>query len=350
MRLTEFDYHLPSDLIAQVPADRRDASRLMVLRRDDGKIDECPFARIEDLLRPGDLVVLNDTLVRAGRLVARKTTGGRVELLLVARDAEDPTGSVWCCMASSSKGMRPGARLSIAEDLEAEVLGEVPRGRLRIRFRDGTGDPGAAIRRHGLMPLPPYIERAPDDPRSAVDRERYQTVFARAEGAIAAPTAGLHFTEPLIDRLVRLGVRFARLTLHVGPGTFQPVRTERIEEHGIEPEEYRLPPETAAECGACHRRGGRVVAVGTTVTRVLESRARDDGTVEPGHGWCDLYITPGHRFRVVDALLTNLHLPRSSLLILVSAFAGRDRILAAYREAIRRRFRFYSYGDAMMIQ
>jgi len=252
-------------------------------------------------------------------------------------------------MASNGKGLRPGARLSIAPGFDADILDEVDGGRIRVRLLAEDLRVGAALERHGLMPLPPYIRREPEDPRRVLDHERYQTVYARCPGAIAAPTAGLHFTEALMRSLEALGVGFARLTLHVGPGTFRPVRGERIDQHRLEPESFHLPEATAAAIEACKARGGRVVAVGTTVTRVLEGRARDQGGVTPGEGWCGLYITPGHRFRVVDALVTNLHLPRSTLLVLVAAFAGRESILAAYREAVARRFRFYSYGDAMLI-
>jgi S-adenosylmethionine:tRNA ribosyltransferase-isomerase len=206
-----------------------------------------------------------------------------------------------------------------------------------------------AIEQHGVMPVPPYIRRDPGDPREALDRERYQTVYAGPGGSIAAPTAGLHFTEAILDDLAAHGVVIARLVLHVGPGTFQPIRAAEVTAHRIEPEEFRLPPETAAAIASCRARGGRVVAVGTTVTRVLEAQAAEEGTVRAGEGRCDLFIGPGHRFRAVDALLTNFHLPRSSLLVLVAAFAGRERVLAAYREALRRGFRFYSYGDAMLI-
>ncbi|MEK7283890.1 MAG: tRNA preQ1(34) S-adenosylmethionine ribosyltransferase-isomerase QueA, partial [Acidobacteriota bacterium] len=250
---------------------------------------------------------------------------------------------------STSRGLKPGSRLPIAPGFEVEFLGETEGGRVRVRLHAAGGDVEGALRRHGSVPLPPYIRRDDRDAREAIDRERYQTVYARQDGAIAAPTAGLHFTEDLLAGLRARGIGTATLTLHVGPGTFQPVRAENIEEHRLEPEAFRLPPETAGAIAACRARGGRVVAVGTTVTRVLEGRTRDDGSVEPGEGSCGTYITPGHRFRAVDALLTNFHLPRTSLLILVAAFAGRERILAAYEEAIARGFRFYSYGDAMLI-
>jgi S-adenosylmethionine:tRNA ribosyltransferase-isomerase len=352
MRIEEFDYELPAERIAQEPADRREASRLMILdRRGDG-VAETGFAALPDRLRAGDLVVLNETRVVPARFRARKPTGGQVEILLLDWAGEEGS-ALRSVLLSTSKGVRAGVRLRIAADLDAEVIEGPSEGRARVLFRTPASDSASGVedrlRRHGVMPLPPYVRRLPDDARDCLDRDRYQTVYAARDGAVAAPTAGLHFTPALLEELARRGIELARLVLHVGPGTFLPVRTAAIEDHRVEPERFVLPEETAAAIRACRRRGGRVVAVGTTVTRVLEARAVDDGGVEAGAGWCDLFIRPGHQFRVVDALLTNLHLPRSSLLILVAAFTGRERILAAYREAVRRGFRFYSYGDAMLI-
>jgi S-adenosylmethionine:tRNA ribosyltransferase-isomerase len=350
VRIESFDYDLPEHLVAQEPCGRRDASRLLVLDRTREGSVETIFAGLGAHLRRGDLLVLNDTRVIPARLRARKGTGGQVELLLVARETDDPDGRTWRCLASTSRGLRPGSELTIAPGFTAVFLGESAGGQIRVRLSDaGGGDEDGALWRHGVMPVPPYIRRKPDDPREAVDRERYQTVYARQEGAIAAPTAGLHFTEPLLHALEERGIEHASLTLHVGPGTFQPVRGPNVEDHRPPPEWYRLPAATAEAIAECRARGGRVVAVGTTVTRVLEWRAAEEGGVTAGEGWCGLYIVPGHRFRVVDALLTNFHLPRSSLLVLVSAFAGRERILAVYAEAVRRGFRFYSYGDATLI-
>lgn len=357
MRIEAFDYVLPADLVAQEPALRRDAARLMVIERSREGILETLFQAIAERLRAGDLLVLNDTRVVPARLLATKPSGGRVEILLLERageiGADGGAGSApeetWRCMVSPTRGLRAGVRLSVAPGFEAEVLEEPREGRGRVRLHAAAGGAIEALGRHGRVPLPPYIRRGPGDPREPLDRERYQTVYARHPGAIAAPTAGLHFTSDLLGALETRGVALARLTLHVGPGTFQPVRSGHVEDHRLEAEAYDLPAGTAAAVAACHARGGRVVAVGTTVTRVLEARARDEGTVEPGRGWCGLYITPGHRFRVVDALITNFHLPRSSLLVLVAAFAGRERVLGAYAEAVARRFRFYSYGDAMLI-
>jgi len=349
MRLEDFDYRLPPDCVAQEPAGRRDASRLLVLDRAAPGLVETTFASIGSHLAAGDLLVLNDTRVIPARLRGRKVTGGQVELLLVSREAGDPEGRTWNCLASTSRGLRPGSRLQIGPGFEAEFLREAGDGQVRVRLHAEGGPVERAIERHGEVPLPPYIRRDAGDGPGAADRERYQTVYARVDGAVAAPTAGLHFTPELLDGLRAGGIATAALTLHVGPGTFQPVRASRIEDHRLLPEAFRLPEATAVAVAGCRARGGRVVAVGTTVVRVLEGRARDDGGVEAGEGWCGTYITPGHRFRAVDALLTNFHLPRTSLLILVSAFAGRERILAAYEEAIARGLRFYSYGDAMLI-
>jgi S-adenosylmethionine:tRNA ribosyltransferase-isomerase len=370
VRLDLFDYELPADLIAQEPAPERDAARLLLVPRAtagaledaaadrdaDAAFEETTVGRLAELLRPRDLLIVNDTRVVPSRLRGSKPTGGAVEILLLPGEAASNGGpSVRECLLSTSKGIAAGVRLALPGGVLAEVVSEPAAGRARIRFEgeSATAEEGfdlaAYLERHGVMPLPPYIKRMPDDSRAGLDRRRYQTIYAARDGAVAAPTAGLHFTPALFESMCARGVETASVTLHVGPGTFQPVRSEAIEDHVVEPERFVLPPETSSAIEACRRRGGRVVAVGTTATRVLEGRARDDGTVAPGEGWCDLYIRPGHAFRVVDALLTNLHLPRSSLLILVAAFAGRERILAAYREAVRRRMRFYSYGDAMLL-
>ncbi len=348
MRTDQFDYRLPAGRVAQEPCARRDGSRLMVLDRRGGGATDTTFAAIGRHLRPGDLLVLNDTRVIPARLRARKPTGGLVEFLLVTREGAEADGT-WRCLASTARGMRPGVRLGVAPGLDIEFLGETGDGRVRARLHAEDGNPDEALRRHGRVPLPPYIHREDRDDRDVIDRERYQTVYARRDGAIAAPTAGLHFTEELLAGLRAGGIETAALTLHVGPATFQPVRAPRVEDHRLEAEAFRLPDETAAAIAACRARGGRVVAVGTTVVRVLEERARNDGQVEPGEGWCGTIIMPGHRFRSVDALLTNFHLPRTSLLVLVAAFAGRERVLAAYEQAIALGFRFYSYGDAMLI-
>lgn len=348
MRLPDFDYELPEGRIAQEPLPRRDASRLLALDRATGALAHLRFSDLPRLLRAGDLLVLNDTRVVPARLRGKKETGGAVEALLLEREGGGRAAPVRRCLLDASKPPRPGVRIDFGHGLRAEVLSRSGEG-WSVRLTSEDGDPEAAALRAGAVPLPPYIRRGPGDPRSALDVERYQTVYAAKPGAVAAPTAGLHFTADLLDRLQGLGVETARLTLHVGPGTFLPVRSERIEDHRMHAEAFDLPGETAEAIGRARRRGGRVVAVGTTVVRTLEGRASGDGSVAAGSGSCDLFIRPGHAFRAVDAMVTNFHLPRSTLLMLVCAFGGRERILAAYAEAVREGYRFYSYGDAMFV-
>lgn len=340
MRVSDFDYALPEELIAQEPVSPRDASRLLVLPAEGPPRHEA-FAALEAELAPGDLLVFNDTKVIPARLVGRKETGGRVELLL-CEPLEGGLGRRWRALGQASKPIRAGAALAF-DGLAARVVEVEGEGFFVVEL-DREGELLlAALERAGRVPLPPYIRREAGE----VDRERYQTIWARAPGSAAAPTAGLHFTEPLLARLRGRGIRTASLTLHVGPGTFLPVRGERVEDHRMHPERYEVSAGTAAELEACHARGGRVVAVGTTSLRTLES-AFDGTRVAPGPGRTSLFVRPGHVFRVVDALVTNFHLPRSTLLMLVCALGGTDRVLAAYREAVERRYRFFSYGDAML--
>ena len=348
MKLSDFDYDLPAERIAQEPLPHRDASRLMRLDRRSGGVVHDRFDRFPDLLRPGDLVVLNDTRVLAARLSGRKATGGRVQLLLVEPLPDRGEPNVWRCLLDASRPPRVGSDLDFGQGLRARVLA---RGEehWRIRFEADGGNVGRRLAGAGSMPLPPYIRREETGAQALDDRERYQTVFAEKPGAVAAPTAGLHFTETTLSRLRERDVAVTRLTLHVGPGTFLPVRTERLEEHRMHSERFELPEDVARAVERTRREQGRVVAVGTTVVRALESRAREDGRVEPGAGRCDLFILPGYRFRAVDVLLTNFHLPRSTLLMLVSAFAGRMQVLEAYRQAVAEAYRFYSYGDAMLV-
>jgi S-adenosylmethionine:tRNA ribosyltransferase-isomerase len=348
VKLSDFDYDLPERLIAQEPLPRRDASRLLVLDRSSGRIAHRTFADLPALLRAGDLLVLNDTRVVHARLRGAKPTGGRVEVLLLERSGGTDLVPVYRCLMDASKSARPGSRLALGAGLAAIVLARSSHG-YEIALEAEGGDVAETLQRLGGVPLPPYIHRAPFDPRDELDRERYQTVYAENPGAVAAPTAGLHFTGGLLDAIAARGVRIARLTLHVGPGTFLPVRSENAEEHVMHSEAYDLPEATARAVEETRRRSGRVVAVGTTVVRTLEANAESDGTVRPGRGRCDLFLRPGHRFLAVDALVTNFHLPRSTLLMLVSAFAGRERVLGAYAEAIREEYRFYSYGDAMFL-
>ncbi|HKY60068.1 MAG TPA: tRNA preQ1(34) S-adenosylmethionine ribosyltransferase-isomerase QueA [Gemmatimonadota bacterium] len=355
--MDDYDYVLPSGRIAQRPVEPRDASRLLVLERSALRWRDARFADIADFLAPGDLLVVNDTRVFPARLFAGVQGGGRMEFLLIRpADTDDPeraAGTEWWALARPARRASPGRRLPLhaPEGIDAAVLvmesGDAGARRIRL---DVPGDPWAWISAHGHVPLPPYIER-PDEPG---DRDRYQTVYARRRGAVAAPTAGLHFTPELLQALERRGIRRATLTLHVGPGTFRPVVVERVEDHAMGAEWYELPPGTAEAIAATRATGCRVVAVGTTTVRALESAAREwagtgRGVGSPVSGWTDLTIVPGHEFRLVDAMVTNFHLPRSSLLLLVAAFAGRERILAAYRHAIEEGYRFYSYGDAMLI-
>ena len=339
MLVSDFRFELPDALIARYPADRRDASRLMALDRQGVQLAESTFDRIGDWLRPGDLLVLNDTRVIPARLFGTKTTGGRVEIFLV-----EPRGQGWRCLLRSSKPCRPGQIIQLPAGVTAEVTGRVGEQDWLVGF-SGTDYFERWLEQYGQMPIPPYLGRESE----AIDRERYQTVYAGDPGAVAAPTAGLHFTPELLQQLEQQGVELARITLHVGLGTFQPVRVARVQDHHIHRERYRISDETAAAIAAVKSRGGRIIAVGTTVCRTLEYAADKGGVVGAGGGDADIFIYPGYRFKVVDALLTNFHLPESTLLMLVAAFAGRGFVLHAYTEAVQRGFRFYSYGDAMLI-
>ena len=342
MGLEEFDFYLPSGLIAQVPAVRRDAARLMTLDRTTRQIGETVFSEIQGLFRPGDLLVVNDTRVIPARLLGRKESGGRIEVFLVRRVPGDT--EIWHCLIRASKSPKPGTVLLLAEGMTARVESRGEGDIWQVAFAP-VEDFFPWLERNGSMPLPPYIRRAAEED----DRERYQTVFARAKGAVAAPTAGLHMTPELLAALKAGGVEIATVTLHVGLGTFMPVRVENLDDHRMHREEYIIPEKTALAISQRKRDGGRVVALGTTTTRALEHAASDDGTVAVGAGEADIFIRPGYNFKVIDALITNFHLPKSTLLMLVSAFAGRDLLLEAYGEAVRREFRFFSYGDAMFI-
>jgi S-adenosylmethionine:tRNA ribosyltransferase-isomerase len=335
----DFDYELPPSSIAQEPAPRGD-SRLLVLDQTGPE----RHARVRDLprhLRPGDLLVLNDTRVIPARLFGRRTAGGgQIELLLLEKIDE----CTWDALAKPGRRAQPGTAIDFATGLTAVVTEKAPDGRHRLRFSEPVE---GHLDRLGHIPLPPYIHR-PDTPE---DRERYQTVYAEKPGAVAAPTAGLHFSEELLREIAEAGVAIARVTLHVGIGTFKPVAVETLEDHRMDRERYEVSEEAAEAVRHTRRSGGRVVAVGTTVVRTLESAAlAGNGDVQPGSAATNLFITPGFRFQAVDALLTNFHLPRSTLLMLVSAFAGRERVLAAYGEAVREGYRFYSYGDAMFAE
>ncbi|HQR38987.1 MAG TPA: tRNA preQ1(34) S-adenosylmethionine ribosyltransferase-isomerase QueA [Blastocatellia bacterium] len=348
MRVSDFDFALPDELIAQRPAEVRDASRLLTLDRSSGAIADGAFTDISSALRPGDLLVVNDTRVFPARLIGRREpSGGRVELFPVA----DRGSGVWDVLARPAARLRPGDTVVAGEGpdaLRAVVESVEASGRRIVRF-DEPSSLWERLDRWGRTPLPPYIHRVESSDDARLDAERYQTVFARARGAIAAPTAGLHFTNELLRRLEDAGVARASVTLHVGYGTFQPVRVERVEDHRVEPESYEIPAETVEAVARTRAAGGRVVAVGTTTTRALESAAEPSGALRVGPGTADVFIYPGYTFRAIDALVTNFHLPKSSLLMLVAAFAGRERVLEAYRHAVENRYRFYSYGDAMLI-
>ena len=353
MNVSEFDYDLPGNLIAQEPAPERDASRLLVLDRLGGRTEHLLFRDLPSLLQEGDLLVLNDTRVIPARLAAVKPTGGRVEVLLLERltgDAHDETRQQWRALVRGLGRRGSSARHVFEGGLTAELVAREEGGEVARVVLSAPGGVGPALEAAGRPPTPPYIRREPGDPRLRADRDRYQTVYAVSPGAVAAPTAGLHFTPALLDAIRARGVQVETLTLHVGWGTFRPVRVERVEEHRIDPEAYEIPERLAVAYDRARRQRSRVVAVGTTVTRALEHAVRGEVRIEPGSGTCDLFLRPGHVFRAVDALITNFHLPRSSLLFLVAAFAGRERILDAYHEAVRREYRFYSYGAAMLIR
>jgi S-adenosylmethionine:tRNA ribosyltransferase-isomerase len=350
--LGAYDFELPPELVAQAPLAERDASRLLVLERSTGALEHRAFADLPDLLRPGDLLVTNRSRVLPARLLGRRQGGGEAEILLVRRHGPE----LWEAMVRPGRRLRPGAVVEIGpglrvriEDPEAGAPGAGDRAQpsplRRVRLLLDDLSPEKALERHGHVPLPPYIRRA-DAPS---DHTRYQTVYAREGGSVAAPTAGLHFTLALLDRLRERGIERAELVLHVGPGTFRPVEAQDVREHRVDPERFTIPDATAVEVDRARAEGRRVVAVGTTATRALESALGPSGLLRPGEGETDLVIVPGFRFRVVNALVTNFHLPRSSLLLLVSAFAGRENVLAAYSEAVRLRYRFYSYGDAMLL-
>jgi S-adenosylmethionine:tRNA ribosyltransferase-isomerase len=344
MDVSLFDYELPPELIAQEPAEPRDASRLLVLDRAAGGWEDRGFTELADLLRPGDCLVANRSRVMPARLLGVAEPGGQAAELLLLRPVADKR---WEAMVRPGRRCRVGARIALAGGAaRAHVVGEGSEG-TRIVAIEAPWPVRELMERHGLPPLPPYIGR--HDAPKPEDRERYQTVYAREDGSVAAPTAGLHFTPELLARLAHRGVSVHYLTLHVGPGTFRPIRVRRVEDHRLAAEPIDIPEETAEAVERARREGRRVVAVGTTTTRALEWAAGDDGRMRARSGPADLFVRPGHRFRVVDALVTNFHLPRSSLLVLVSAFAGRELVLAAYRHAVAAGYRFYSYGDAMLI-
>ncbi len=340
LKVSDFYYDLPKELIAQDPLTDRSASRLLVLNKKSGEISHRSFCDIKEYLCPGDCLVLNNTRVIPARLIGRKTeTDAQVEVLLLKRLSDD----TWETLVRPGKKLREGARVTFGDGLlQGEIICVQPDGNRQVRFSyDGIFE--EVLDRLGEMPLPPYITH------KLKDKERYQTVYAKEEGSAAAPTAGLHFTKELLNEIHQMGVKIAEITLHVGLGTFRPVKAERIEDHKMHTEYYEIDREAADTINQTKAEGHRVIAVGTTSTRTLESAADENGLLKACSGWTDIFIYPGYSFRVIDGLITNFHLPESTLIMLVSAFAGKEKVFRAYEEAIRERYRFFSFGDAMFI-
>lgn len=340
MKTSDFDYDLPSELIAQTPAERRDASRLLCLDRATGAFSHHHFYDLPDFLRPGDCLILNNSRVLPARLLGQRLPGGGACEVLLLIDRGD---NVWECIVRPGKHLRTGAKLAFgAGELTAEVTEVLPDGNRLVKF-SYEGIFLEVLERLGKMPLPPYIKA------ELQDRERYQTVYSKVNGSAAAPTAGLHFTPELLKTIEAKGVKLGYVTLHVGLGTFRPVKEDEVEAHEMHSEYCVIPEETATLINETRANSGRVICVGTTSCRTIESWAGEDGTMKPGAGWTSIYIYPGYRFKVMDGLITNFHLPQSTLLMLVSAFAGREHVLAAYEAAVAERYRFFSFGDAMFI-
>ena len=350
--LSDYHYELPAELIAQQPNEHRDQSNLMALNRKTGELSHHRFATLGSFLNPGDVMIVNNTSVIPGKLVGRKESGGKVEVLICSFNGNckpnlKKEGLVYECLVKAAKPSKPGSEFYFDEGLSAEVI-ERRNETYVIKFYS-KGDFENMLDRIGKVPLPPYIRRSPDLEPPCDDRIAYQTVYASEKGAIAAPTAGLHFTPKLLAKLKAKGITIAQITLHVGYGTFLPVRSEDIRSHYMHSETYSIPVRTADTINSARSAGHRVVAVGTTCVRSLEYASDSAGNVRAGNGCCDLFIYPGYKFKTVDAMITNFHLPQSTLLMLVSAFAGRKNVLHAYQAAIDRKYRFYSYGDAMLI-
>ena len=339
MKTSDFYFDLPEELIAQTPLERRDASRLLTLDKATGETRHMHFYDLPTLLRPGDCLVLNDSRVLPARLLGRRSGGGACEVLLLI----DRGDKVWECLVRPGKKLRTGAKITFGEgELTAEVVGEAEGGNRLVRF-EYEGIFLEVLERLGKMPLPPYIKE------ELQDGERYQTVYSKVVGSAAAPTAGLHFTKELLEQVQAMGVKVCYVTLHVGLGTFRPVKAEDINDHEMHSEYCVISQETADTINQTKAEGGRVICVGTTSCRTIESWAKEDGTMKAKAGWTNIFIYPGYRFKVVDALITNFHLPESTLIMLVSALAGREHVLCAYEEAVRERYRFFSFGDAMFI-
>ena len=340
MKTSDFDFYLPEELIAQTPLERRDASRLLTLDRTTGRTGHFHFYDLPRFLRPGDCLVLNDSRVLPARLIGRRPTGGVCEVLLLVDKGEN----LWECLVRPGRKLKPGAQVVFgAGQLTATVEAEVEDGKRLVRFHY-QGIFLEILEQLGKMPLPPYIKAELED------NERYQTVYSKVVGSAAAPTAGLHFTPELLKRIQGMGVQVCYVTLHVGLGTFRPVKAEDIQDHEMHAEFCMVSQHTADVINQTKASGGRVICVGTTSCRTIESFAAEDGTMTQRSGWTSIFIYPGYRFKVLDALITNFHLPQSTLIMLVSALAGREHVLAAYEEAVRERYRFFSFGDAMLIQ
>ena len=339
MKTSDFDFQLPEELIAQTPLERRDASRLLTLDRESGAVGHHHFYDLPRFLRPGDCLVLNDSRVLPARLIGNRPTGGVCEVLLLV----DKGGDLWECLVRPGRKLKPGAQVIFGDgQLTATVEGELNDGKRAVRFRY-QGIFLEILEQLGRMPLPPYIKA------ELQDQERYQTVYSRVVGSAAAPTAGLHFTPELLEQVREIGVKVCYVTLHVGLGTFRPVKAEEITDHEMHSEFCQISQETADIINETKRNGGRVICVGTTSCRTVESFAAEDGTMSERSGWTSIFIYPGYKFKVLDALITNFHLPQSTLIMLVSALAGREHVLAAYEEAVREKYRFFSFGDAMFI-
>lgn len=339
MKTSDFYYDLPPELIAQTPLQRRDGSRLMVLDKDTGAVEHRHFFDLPDYLRPGDCLVLNDSRVLPARLIGRRETGGVSEVLLLV----DKGNNVWECLVRPGKKLRPGAKVIFGDgQLVAEIQEVLPDGNRLVKFHY-EGIFLEILEELGRMPLPPYIKE------ELQDQERYQTVYSRVPGSAAAPTAGLHFTPELLEKIQRMGVHLAYVTLHVGLGTFRPVKVEDVESHDMHSEYCMVSQEAANIITETKQKGGRVICVGTTSCRTIESFANEDGTMDPHAGWTKIFIYPGYKFKCLDALVTNFHLPESTLVMLVSALAGKENVLGAYAQAVKERYRFFSFGDAMFI-
>lgn len=340
MKTSDFNYYLPEELIAQTPLKRRDSSRLLCLDKNTGEIEHRHFFDLPDYLEEGDCLVLNDSRVLPARLFGRRESGGAVEVVLL----RDLGGGVWECLTRPGRKTRPGTRIVFGDgELSAAVTEACEDGNKLLKF-EYQGIFLEVLERLGKMPLPPYIKE------ELMDNERYQTVYSREMGSAAAPTAGLHFTSELLDKIRAKGVKVCFVTLHVGLGTFRPVKSGTVEEHVMHSEFCLIPEETARLVTETKESGGRIISVGTTSCRTLESFAGEDGSLRPASGWTDIFIYPGYRFKCVDALITNFHLPESTLVMLVSALAGRENILNAYEKAVCERYRFFSFGDAMLIR